>query len=74
MVRNYPWWAIPLGLSLILESFRKDNTGKPKTGLKKSLLILIGIVLIVSSVLFLYYGGQYYAVPFTHEIFKEILR
>lgn len=74
IVRNYPWWAIPLGLSLILESFRSDQGGKPKTGKKKFFLVFSGLLLVSTSAAFLYYGGHKIAVPIAHELFKEFFR
>jgi hypothetical protein len=70
VVRNYPFWAIPIGLTLILEVL-VGRTSKASGG-RKFLMIFAGLFFSVSSILFLYFEGHRKAVPFVHELFSGV--
>jgi hypothetical protein len=69
VLRNYPFWAIPLGLTILIDvlfGHRKKSTAK-----MKAVYMFLGILFIASSVFFLIYDGHKMAVPFMHEVFTH---
>jgi cytosine/uracil/thiamine/allantoin permease len=58
-VRTYPFWAIPLATAFIATGLKVK---------KRKLLLLLGIVMVITSVLFIAFRGHETAVPFVHKI------
>jgi hypothetical protein len=61
-IRTFPFWGIPLGVVLMLQGLKEKN--------KKKFLFL-GVILIISGILFLFLQGPFLAVPFLHELMAE---
>jgi hypothetical protein len=64
VVRVYPFWALPLGVAMVLGSQKKYAINK----VKKWLYTIIGFLLVISSGVFLYMKGHEKAVPYMYEI------
>jgi hypothetical protein len=69
LVRVYPFWAIPLAFTLIMVSLRSKNIPKAR----RSGLLVVGVLLIASSIAFLFLQGHNTAVPWIHEVFSTPL-
>lgn len=61
LVRTFPFWAIPVGLALLATGIRTKG---------KKLYLLIGVILILSGVGFLFGQGHFLAVPWVHEMWN----
>lgn len=67
LIRTFPFWGLPLGIFLILDS-RRAAKRSSKRGL---VALLLGFLLVGLSVLFFVYRGHETAVPFAHEILNS---
>lgn len=67
LVRAFPFWGIPFGIVLIVNSGRASKHSK-----KRALVVLLlGFTLIGLSVLFFMKRGHETAVPFVYEILNS---
>jgi hypothetical protein len=64
-VRTYPFWAIPLAISLLTALPRMKAHKQSK---KKLFVISSALLLLASSAAFLMFDGPTAAVPFVHEL------
>ena len=62
LLRTYPFWAIPTAFFLLSAALRKGGNKK---------WIPVALLLMGSSVAFLFYQGHFTAVPFAHEVMQE---
>jgi hypothetical protein len=69
VIRTYPFWSLPIGISLI--SGYMQGKKDPKRRQNSILMMFSGIALIISAVAFLFFQGHFKAVPLTHEIFTS---
>ncbi len=70
IVRTFPFWAIPVGLTFIFSSLRtKPNSKAGK--LWKMVYVVIGILLLSLSGAYLAFQGHKEAVPFFHELLNQ---
>jgi hypothetical protein len=67
IVRTYPFWAIPVAISLLTALPRMRN----KQGKKKILVISVAMVLMLTSAAFLMFEGPTQAVPFVHDLMTD---
>jgi len=61
-VRTIPFWCIPIGLALVTTALKVKG---------KKWMMIPGILLVIGSILFLVFNGQFSAVPFVHEMLNS---
>jgi hypothetical protein len=67
-IRTFPFWATPLGMALIT-GWWASNRIKGRQG-RNILWPIAGVGLIIGSACFLYFQGQFTAVPFVWELLR----
>ena len=67
-IRTFPFWATPMGMAFIT-GWWASNRIKGRQG-RSVLWAIGGIMLIAGSGFFLYFQGQFTAVPFVWELLR----
>jgi len=70
VVRTFPFWAIPLGISLIFYFLKPPGGKRNRYSLP---LFLLGILLVVGAVLYFVFEGYRHAVPAAYEVLSSPL-
>lgn len=68
LIRTYPFWALPLGVTLFLVCISKHSKKIPKK--TKSAYMVTSILLAITSGLFLFLGGPTKVIPILHALMQ----